>query len=73
MEQWQWVKGNPEVPGGYFMPRHLDNAFRKVVYGGEDPRETILDYVRVINEEITNKRIEFGLPTLEDLKNNTGR
>ncbi|MDI3509215.1 MAG: hypothetical protein PWP55_1407 [Clostridiales bacterium] len=73
MAQWQWVKGNPEVPGGYFTPRHLDNAFREVIYSGEDPRETILDYVRVINDEITNKRIEFGLPTLEDLKDKTGR
>lgn len=68
--QWQWVRGNPEVPGGYFTPRHMDNAFRKVIYEGEDPRETLLDYVRTINDEITNKRIEFGLPTLEDIKEN---
>lgn len=65
--QWKWVQGNPEVPGGYFTPRHMDNAFRKVIYDGEDSRETILDYVRNINDEITNKRIEFGLPTLEDM------
>lgn len=73
MEQWQWVKGNPEVPGGYFTPRHLDNAFRKVVYSGEDPRETILDYVRVINEEITDKRREFGLPIMTTSQNEAGR
>ncbi len=60
-EQRQWVIGNPEVPGGYFTPRHLNNAFRKVINDGEDPRETLLDYVRVINEEIDNKRKEFGL------------
>lgn len=60
-EQRQWVIGNPEVPGGYFTPRHLNNAFRKVINIGEDPRETLLDYVRVINEEIDNKRKEFGL------------
>jgi hypothetical protein len=29
---------------------------------GADPRETLLDYVRIINEEIDNKRKEFGLP-----------
>ena len=28
----------------------------------DDPRETILDYTRTINEEIEKKRIEFGLP-----------
>ncbi len=64
-EQMSWVKGIPEVPGGYFTPRHLDNAFRKVVISGEDVRETILDYVLVINEEITAKRNEFGMPVLE--------
>jgi ABC-type glycerol-3-phosphate transport system substrate-binding protein len=61
-EQRKWVKGNPEVPGGYFTPRHLNNAFRKVYNEGADPRETLLDYVRIINEEIDNKRKEFGLP-----------
>lgn len=67
-DQWKWVQGNPEVPGGYFTPRHMDNAFRKVIYEGEDPRETILDYVRTINDEITNKRVEFGLSTVEDME-----
>lgn len=61
-EQRKWVKGNPEVPGGYFTSRHLNNAFRKVYNEGADPRETLLDYVRTINEEIDNKRKEFGLP-----------
>lgn len=60
-EQRKWIIGNPEVPGGYFTPRHLNNAFRKVINDGDDPRETLLDYVRVINEEIDNKRKEFGL------------
>ena len=32
----------------------------------DDPRETILDYVRTINDEITNKRKEFGLPVAEE-------
>lgn len=61
MEQWEWVEGIPQVPGGYFVSRHLDNAFRSVVFHGTNPRETLLDYVRVINEEIDNKRLEFGL------------
>ena len=34
----------------------------------EDPRETLLDYVITIDDEINNKRKEFGLPTLP--KNN---
>jgi len=67
-EQRTWVKGNPEVPGGYFTPRHLNNAFRKVVFNGADSRETLLDYVRVINEEIDNKRKEFGLELRDGVK-----
>jgi len=61
MSQWEWSSPNPEVPGGYFTSRHLDNAFRSVVLRGQDPRETLLDYVRIINEEIDSKRREFGL------------
>lgn len=61
-EQLKWVKGIPEVPGGYLSGRNLDNAFRAVVVQGEDPRETMEYYTRYINEEITTKRKEFKLP-----------
>jgi len=30
------------------------------------PREALTEYVRYINDEITFKRREFGLPTAED-------
>lgn len=59
--QWDSVRGIPEVPGGYFTARHLNNAFRRVINYHEDPGETLLDYVKKINEEITVKRKEFGL------------
>ncbi|MCF7930607.1 MAG: extracellular solute-binding protein [Acholeplasmataceae bacterium] len=60
-EQWDWVRGIPEVPGGYMTGRHLDNAFRLVLEESSNPRETIYDYVQVINDEILKKRREFGL------------
>jgi len=60
-EQWSWVKGIPEVPGGYMTGRHLDNAFRLVYEDASNPRETIYDYVQTINAEIMKKRREFGL------------
>lgn len=60
-EQWQWVKGIPEVPGGYMTGRHLDNAFRLVYEEAANARETIYDYVQTINAEILKKRREFGL------------
>ena len=63
VEQWGYVQGVPEVPGGYMIGRHLDNAFRRVIFRKEEPRKTLLDYVRVMNEEIATKRREFGLET----------
>jgi ABC-type glycerol-3-phosphate transport system substrate-binding protein len=61
-EQWRWVQGIPQVPGGYFTGRHLDNAFRRVINAGENYREALLDYVIYINDEIAVKRKEFNLP-----------
>ncbi len=60
-EQWDWVRGIPEVPGGYMTGRHLDNAFRLVYNEHTNPKETIYDFVQIINEEISSKRNEFGL------------
>ncbi len=62
-EQFQYVRGIPEVPGGYFTGRHLTNAFYKTVVGQVEPKESLMDYVQYIHEEITFKRNEFGLPT----------
>lgn len=62
-EQFQSAKGIPQVPGGYYSWRNVNNAFYKVVV--EDsmaPREALMEYVRYINDEIDNKRKEFGLP-----------
>lgn len=65
-EQWEWSIGIPEIAGGYYTSRHITNAIRNVMNDNDDPRETILDYVRTINDEITNKRKEFGLPVEEE-------
>lgn len=62
-QQWQYSFGIPEVAGGYYTGRHLTNATRKVINNNEDPRETLLDYTRTINEEVEKKREEFGLST----------
>ena len=62
LQQWTYVKGVPEVPGGYLTQREVDFAYRSVVYDSQDPGEAIEDAVRSINQEIDNKRREFGLP-----------
>ena len=61
-EQLNYTVGIREVPGGYYTGRHIANAVRKVINEQTDPRETILDYSITIDEEITKKRSEFGLP-----------
>jgi ABC-type glycerol-3-phosphate transport system substrate-binding protein len=61
-DQWEQTVGIREVPGGYYTGRHLTNAVRKCINEKADPRETILDYSILINEELTKKRKEFGLP-----------
>jgi ABC-type glycerol-3-phosphate transport system substrate-binding protein len=60
-EQRSWAVGTPEVPGGYFVSRHITNAARRVLNEGEDTRETMLDYTITINDELIKKRKEFGL------------
>lgn len=60
-EQRKWAVGLREIAGGYYTGRHITNAIRKVFNNKEDPRETLLDYSRTINEEIEKKRLEFGL------------
>lgn len=59
--QWQFIHGTPEVPGGYFTSRHINNAFRRVLYYNEDPKETLIRYTRSINLEIEQKRQELKL------------
>jgi len=60
-EQRKWTVGVPEVPGGYFISRHITNAARKILNEGQDTRETLLDYTLTINDELIKKRKEFGL------------
>ncbi len=61
-DQMKHTRGFPEIAGGYSTTRHITNAIRRVINTKEDPRETLLNYARTINEEIRIKRREFNLP-----------
>ena len=62
MEQFEYVQGIPQVPGGYFTGRQVHNAFFLVVEERKaGPREALTGFVRYINDEINQKRTEFGL------------
>lgn len=65
LTQLNYTKAVPEVPGGYLTARQLTYAFHKVVNQGTDAKDTLLEYVITINNEITAKRKEFGLETIE--------
>jgi ABC-type glycerol-3-phosphate transport system substrate-binding protein len=60
--QFDYIRGIPEVPGGYFTPRQVRNAFFTAVETRTiAPREAMVDAVRLINDELRAKRREFGL------------
>ncbi len=61
LDQWEVTVGVPEVPGGYYTGRNLENAFRQVVNGNLNPRDTFESKIITINRELDRKRAEFGL------------
>lgn len=64
----EWVRGIPQVPGGYYSWRNINNAFYTVTTETDtaSPREELMDKVIYINAEIDYKRQELGLPVAED-------
>ena len=60
-EQWQSVIEIPEIPGGYYLSRNVDNAFKTVVLNGGNPREELYAWNKDTNVEIQRKRKEFHL------------
>lgn len=61
-EQWRWFKEQPVTLGGYFTPRHIINAWNRVVLQGWNAREALEEAVKQIDRELIRKREEFGLP-----------
>lgn len=61
MTAWDAIKEIPEAPGGYYLTRDLDNAFRDVVYNDRNARESLLSWKLSVDAEIQRKREEFGL------------
>ncbi len=62
-ESMKCVRGIPQVPGGYYSWRNVNNAFYTVVTETDtaSPREELMDKVIYINAEIDYKRAELGL------------
>ncbi len=65
MTQYNNLATIPEMPGGYIITRYVEFAFLDALNNNADPVESMLDYIDDINKEITRKRKEFDLDTLE--------
>ena len=68
MKQFSQVKGIPQVPGGYYSWRNVNNAFYTVTTETDTatPREELMDKVIYINAEIEHKLHELGLDNKDD-------
>lgn len=55
----------PAYPGSYIIARYTQFAFLEAYNDNKDPAKALESYVKLINKEITRKREEFGLETLE--------
>lgn len=65
MDQFNNLAAYTNYPGSYIFDRYINFAYLAVINEGKDPITELQKYVNTINKEITRKREEFGLPTLE--------
>ncbi len=63
--QFENLASVPNYPGRYIVTRYTEFAFLGAYNDREDPVEALLANIDPINKEITRKRLEFGLETLE--------
>ena len=55
----------PNYPGSYIIDRYTSFAFLDAYNDNEDPVDSLLSYITTINKEITRKRSEFELETVD--------
>ncbi len=63
--QFENLAAVPNYPGAYIIGRYTSFAFLSAYNEKADPVESLMSYINTINKEITRKREEFGLETLE--------
>ncbi len=64
-DQFNNVTAVENWPGSYIFTRYLEFAFYDAYNTDEDPVEALRSYITIINKEITRKREEFEMETLE--------
>lgn len=61
MSQWEKVKEMPEVPGGYYVSRVLDQAFWNVTNAAENPKDMLMKWNDIAQTEISRKREQYDI------------
>lgn len=67
-ECFEWVMTTYNMPGGYISARYVGFAYNNAYNEGDAPIPALLQYIDQINAELTRKRREFDLPTLENFE-----
>ncbi len=62
---WKHVTDTPKIPGDYYITRMVNNAYRAVVYQGQNPREALLRYSGEMDKEIQRKRVEYKIDEIQ--------
>ena len=65
ISQFQKLASIPNYPGSYIIGRYTKFSFLGAYNDGDDPVTKLLSYITIINKEITRKRSEFNLETLQ--------
>ena len=54
-EQWSYVRELPEIPGSYYLTRSIDQAFWMVSNGEATPKDAIVKWSKLADDEIARK------------------
>ncbi|MDF2837248.1 MAG: transporter substrate-binding protein [Paenibacillus sp.] len=60
LNQWKWYKDIPNVPGGYFLEREINNAWVRSVVRTDNYMSSLEQTVRDVGRELLRKQQEFG-------------
>ena len=61
LEQWKQVEEIPEIAGGYYIPRVLDQAFWNTINNNEIPQDMLTKWSEYADIEIQRKRKEYDV------------
>ncbi len=61
LDAWSEVNPIAEIPGGYYLDRTVYQAFWNVVNLSENPKDMIVEWGNVADQEIQRKRDEYNL------------